>query len=223
MLSDMRRFRCLQTAGFTMHPFTVALTGGIASGKSAVSRRFAELGVSVVDADAIARDLVRPGAPALGEIAAAFGPQILGADGSLERAEMRAIVFGDEEARRKLEAILHPRVRAEMLVRTDTATGPYVLLVVPLFVETAGYGWVDRVLVVDLPRDVQLARAIARDNMPPSLAEAMIDAQVSREQRLAIADDVIDNSGPPEALDAQVDALHWRYVELAELRRETDS
>jgi dephospho-CoA kinase len=136
---------------------------------------------------------------------------------------MRAIVFGDAAARTKLEAILHPRVRAEMLVRTDAATGPYVLLVVPLFVETAGYGWVDRVLVVDLPRATQLARAIARDNMPPSLAEAMIDAQASREQRLAIADDVIDNSGPPEALDAAVDALHRRYVELAERRRETDS
>jgi dephospho-CoA kinase len=161
--------------------------------------------------------------PALDEIAAAFGPEILGADGSLERAEMRAIVFGDAEARTKLEAILHPRVRAEMLVRTDAATGPYVLLVVPLFVETAGYGWVDRVLVVDLPREMQLARAIARDNMPPSLAEAMIDAQASREQRLANADDVIDNSGPPEALDAEVHALHRRYVELAEMRRETDS
>jgi dephospho-CoA kinase len=213
------RIRFPHISGSSMHPFTVALTGGIASGKSAVARRFEALGASVVDADAIARELVQPGKPALEEIAAAFGPQILGADGALERAEMRSIVFGDAQARHKLEAILHPRVRAEMLVRTDAASGPYVLLVVPLFVETAGYGWVDRVLVVDLPRDVQLARAIARDNMPPSLAEAMIDAQASREQRLAAADDVIDNSGPPEALDAQVEALHRHYVDLAELRR----
>jgi dephospho-CoA kinase len=220
---DARRLRRARTAEYPMHPFTVALTGGIASGKSAVARRFDALGASVVDADAIARELVQPGMAALDEIAAAFGPQILGADGSLERAEMRAIVFGDAEARRRLETILHPRVRAEMLVRTDTATGPYVLLVVPLFVETAGYGWVDRVLVVDLPRNLQLARAIARDSMPTSLAEAMIDAQVTREQRLAIADDVIDNSGSLEALDAQVDALHRHYIELAELRADTRS
>jgi dephospho-CoA kinase len=200
-----------------MHPYTVALTGGIASGKSEATRRFAALGATMIDADVVARELVQPGMPALAEIATAFGPQMLDPSGSIERAEMRALIFGDNDARRRLEAILHPRVRAEMLVRTDAATGPYVLLVVPLFVETAGYGWVDRVLVVDLPREVQLARAIARDNMPPSLAEAMIDAQASRGQHLAIADDVIDNSGLPEALDGQVDALHRRYVEVAEL------
>ena len=202
-----------------MHPFTVALTGGIASGKSEAARRFAALGASVVDADVVARELVQPGMPALAEIAAAFGAQMLDANGSLERAEMRALVFGDAAARRRLEAILHPRVRAEMLVRTDAATGPYALLVVPLYVETGGYEWVDRVVVVDLPRELQLARAIARDRMAPSLAEAMIDAQASREQRLAAADDVIDNSGAPDALDAQVAALHGKYVELAAARR----
>jgi dephospho-CoA kinase len=197
-----------------MHPFTVALTGGIASGKSEAARRFAALGASVIDADVVARELVQPGTPALAEIAAAFGAQMLGANGSLERTEMRALIFGDDEARRRLEAILHPRVRAEMLVRTDAATGPYALLVIPLFVETAGYDWVDRVVVVDLPRELQLARAIARDRMAPSLAEAMIDAQASREQRLAAADDVIDNSGTPDALDPQVVALHDKYLKL---------
>ena len=131
---------------------------------------------------------------------------------------MRALVFGDAEARRKLEAILHPRVRAEILVRADAAEGPYALLVIPLLVETEGYGWIDRVAVVDLPRDIQLARAIARDHMAPSLAEAMIDAQASRDQRLAAADDVIDNSGPPDALDAQVSALHAKYLSLAKSR-----
>ena len=202
-----------------MHPFTVALTGGIASGKSECARRFAALGASVIDADVVARELVQPGMPALGEIAATFGAQMLDASGSLERAEMRALVFGDPEARRRLEAILHPRVRVEMLVRTSAAQGPYALLVIPLLVETAGYDWVDRVLVVDIPRELQLARAIARDHMAPSLAEAMIDAQVSRERRLAVADDVIDNSGSPEALDAQVAALHRAYVEFAAARR----
>jgi dephospho-CoA kinase len=202
-----------------MRPYSVALTGGIASGKSEAARRFAALGASVVDADVVARQLVEPGMPALTEIASVFGAQMLDGKGSLERAEMRALVFGDSEARRKLEAILHPRVRAEMLVRTDAAKGPYALLVIPLFVETAGYEWVDRVVVVDLPRELQLARAIARDRMAPSLAEAMIDAQASREQRLAAADDVIDNSGTPDALDAQVAALHGKYVRLAAMRR----
>ena len=136
-------------------------------------------------------------------------------DKKVLRAQMRTLIFGDAAARRRLEAILHPRVRAEMLLRTDAATGPYALLVIPLLVETAGYDWVDRVAVVDLPRELQLARAIARDRMAPSLAEAMIDAQASREQRLAAADDVIDNSGTPDALDAQIAALHEKYLDLA--------
>jgi dephospho-CoA kinase len=202
-----------------MRPFTVVLTGGIASGKSACARRFAALGASVVDADVVARELVAPGMPALGEIAAAFGAHMLDSAGSLERAEMRALVFGDAEARRRLEAILHPRVRAEMRARAEVATGAYALLVVPLYAESGGYDFVDRVCVVDLPRDIQLARAIARDRMTPSLAEAMLEAQASREQRLAIADDVIDNSGAPDGLDAQVRALHEQYLALASQRR----
>ena len=202
-----------------MRPFTVALTGGIASGKSEVARRFGALGASVIDADIVARELVQPGAPALDEIVAAFGPHMLDAAGSLERAEMRALVFGDIEARRRLEAILHPRVRTELFARSADVPGPYAILVIPLLVESGHYDWVDRVLVVDLPRAQQLARAIARDRMTPSLAEAMIDAQATREKRLAIADDVIDNSGAPEALDGQIAALHQRYLELAALRR----
>jgi dephospho-CoA kinase len=202
-----------------MRPFTVVLTGGIASGKSACARRFAALGASVVDADLVARELVAPGMPALDEIAAAFGAHMLDSTGSLERAEMRALVFGDADARRKLEGILHPRVRAELRARAEAITGPYAMLVVPLYVESGGYDFVDRVCVVDLPRDVQLARAIARDRMTPSLAEAMLDAQATRERRLAIADDVIDNSGPPEALEPQVVALHERYSSLAATAR----
>jgi dephospho-CoA kinase len=202
-----------------MRPYCVVLTGGIASGKSECARRFAALGASVIDADVIARELVARGMPALDEIVAAFGAHMLDSSGSLERAEMRALVFGDAVARKKLEAILHPRVRAEMRARADVATGPYALLVVPLYVESGGYDFVDRVVVVDLRRDVQLARAIARDRMTPSLAEAMLDAQATREQRLAIADDVIDNSGAPDALDAQIVALHELYVSVARAGR----
>ena len=202
-----------------MRPFTVVLTGGIASGKSECARRFAALGASVIDADVVARELVAPGMPALGEIAAAFGAHLIDSAGSLERAEMRTLVFGDAAARKKLEAILHPRVRAELRARAEAATAPYAMLVVPLYVESGGYDFVDRICVVDLPRDVQLARAIARDRMTPSLAEAMLDAQASREQRIAIADDVIDNSGAPDALDAQVTTLDNVYRVLAARRR----
>jgi len=201
-----------------MRPFTVVLTGGIASGKSECARRFAALGASVIDADVVARELVAPGMPALGEIATAFGAHMLDATGSLERAEMRALVFGDAAARKKLEAILHPRVRAEMRARAEAATGPYALLVVPLYVESGGYDFVDRVCIVDLPRDVQLARAIARDRMTPSLAEAMLDAQATREERLAIADDVIDNSGSKASLDMQLMRLNDVYVGMAASR-----
>ena len=198
-----------------MRPYTVVLTGGIASGKSECARRFEALGASVIDADIVARELVAPGMPALDEIASAFGAHLLDSSGSLERAEMRALVFGDAAARKKLEAILHPRVRAELHARSETVTGPYALLVVPLYVESGGYDFVDGVCVVDLPRDIQLARAIARDRMSPSLAEAMLDAQATREQRLAIANDVIDNSNATEALDPQVKALHFKYVDFA--------
>jgi len=201
-----------------MRPFTVVLTGGIASGKSECARRFAALGASVIDADVVARELVAPGSPALNEIVAAFGAHMLDSTGSLERAEMRALVFGDAAARKKLEAILHPRVRAELRARAEIATGPYALLVVPLYVESGGYDFVDRVCVVDLPRDIQLARAIARDRMTPSLAEAMLDAQATREQRLAIADDVIDNSGSADALDVQVGTLDRLYRGLSARR-----
>ena len=203
-----------------MRPFCVALTGGIASGKSECARRFAALGASVVDADDVARELVAPGMPALDEIAAAFGAHMLDSTGALERAEMRTLVFGDAAARKKLEAILHPRVRAAMRSRAEATTGPYALLVIPLYVESGGYDFVDRVCVVDLPRDVQLARAIARDRMTSSLAEAMLDAQATREQRLAIANDVIDNHGAPDALDAQIATLDRLYRQLGSSRTE---
>lgn len=196
-------------------PFTVALTGGIASGKSTATRRFAELGAEVVDADLVARELVAPGQPALAEIAAVFGDDVLDADGALDRRAMRERVFADADARRRLEAILHPRVRATLHERAKRSTAPYAMLAIPLLVESQGYDWVDRVLVVDVSREVQRARLLARDGITAALAEAMLEAQASREERLAIADDVIANDGSLAELDAQVAVLHARYVAMA--------
>lgn len=203
--------------------FTVALTGGIASGKSEVARRFAALGAGIADADVIARDLVRPGMPALREIAAAFGADMLLEDGSLDRAAMRALIFGDAAAKARLESILHPRVRAVLRRHADETDAPYAMLVIPLLVETGAYGWVDRVLVVDAPRERRIARLVARDRIGRPLAEAMIDAQATRERRLAAADDVIENGGGPDLLDAAVAALHERYLALARDRPERPS
>jgi dephospho-CoA kinase len=205
--------------GMDTLPFTVALTGGIASGKSAVAERFAALGASVIDADQVARELVAPASAALAEIVAAFGVEVLDANAVLDRRAMRERVFIDVEARRKLEAILHPRVRAALRERSAVALGPYALLVIPLMVESGHYDWVDRVLVVDAPRAMQRVRLLPRDGITPQLADAMLDAQASRKQRLAIADDVIDNSRTPDDLDAQVAALHARYLELAQSKR----
>lgn len=197
--------------------YVVALTGGIASGKSAVAERFETLGVDVIDADRVARELVGPGQPALDEIASAFGNDVLDANGALDRRRMRERVFADPSARRRLEAILHPRVRAELHERARLSTAPYVLLAIPLLAESEGYDWIDRVLVVDVPRETQRQRLIARDGITPQLADAMLDAQASRERRLAIADDVVDNDGALADLDAQVAKLHRHY--LAEARK----
>ncbi|RYD15554.1 MAG: dephospho-CoA kinase [Lysobacteraceae bacterium] len=195
--------------------YTVALTGGIASGKSAVSDRFGALGADVIDADLVSRELVAPGGAALAEIAAAFGPGVLASDGSLDRRAMRAIVFADDARRRGLEAILHPRVRDILRERAHAGAAAYAVLVIPLLVESGHYDWVDRVLVVDVPRELQRARLVARDGITPTLADAMLDAQASREQRLAIADDVITNDGTLADLDARVRDLHERYLALA--------
>ena len=195
--------------------FTVALTGGIASGKSAVSDRFAALGADVIDADLVARELVAPGGAALDEIVTGFGKGVLGADGALDRRALRELVFADEARRRELEAILHPRVRDILRERAQGGSGAYALLVIPLLVESGHYGWVDRVLVVDVPRDVQHARLVARDGITADLADAMLDAQASRAGRLAIADDVIANDGTLADLDTRVQNLHARYLALA--------
>jgi dephospho-CoA kinase len=195
----------------------IAVTGGIASGKSEVTRRFEALGIKVLDADLIARELVEPGQPALAEIARRFGAGVIDAAGRLDRRALRAIVFADSAARRDLEAILHPRVHASLQARAQAAAPPYVLLAIPLLAESAPgrYAWLDRVLVVDVPRAVQIQRVMQRDAVERAAAEAALAAQASREARLAMAHDVIVNDGPLAALDAIVAKLHARYLALA--------
>jgi len=199
--------------------FVVALTGGVASGKSAVTRRFETLGIHVYDADVAAREVVAPREPALTEIEFVFGAEVLNADGSLDRRAMRERVFADPVARKKLEGIIHPRVRAWLRRRVGMDRGPYCILAIPLLVENREqYAWVARVLLVDAPEALQIERLMRRDGVTRETAQRMLDAQSSRQQRLAIADDVIVNDGEEAALDAPVAALHARYLELARIR-----
>lgn len=214
----------------------IALTGGIASGKSEVTRRFEQHGIAVLDADVIARELVEPGQDALAEIAQRFGPTMLDAVGRLDRRRLRTVVFADAHARRDLEAILHPRVRAALQAGASCATGPYVVLAIPLLVEsrTPGmeevpqrvgnapgghYDWIQYVLVVDVPPAVQLDRVMRRDGVERDAALATIAAQASRTARLALATDVIVNDGPLAALDPTVARLHSLCLQRAQTAR----
>ena len=199
--------------------YVIALTGGVASGKSAVARRFESHGVHVYDADVAAREVVAPREPALAEIEFVFGTGVLDADGSLDRRVMREQVFADPDARRKLEAIIHPRVRAWLRRRVGMDRGPYCMLAIPLLFENQDdYDWVDRVLVVDAPEALQIERLMRRDGVTREAAQRVLEAQSIRAQRIAIADDVILNDGEESALDARVAALHARYLELAAAR-----
>jgi dephospho-CoA kinase len=200
---------------FTQHPYVIALTGGIASGKSAVTRCFESLGIAVYDADVAAREVVAPGSEGLQAIVSAFGPETLDAEGRLDRAAMRRRVFADDQARLTLESITHPRVRQWLREHALADRGAYCLLAIPLLAENIDhYRWVDRVLVVDAPDDVRLGRLMKRDNIDVGLAQRMLDRQASREQRLAIADDVIDNGGDEAALGPAVVRLHEKYLGL---------
>jgi len=199
-----------------MNSYVVALTGGIAAGKSAVTRRFAALGVPVHDADVAAREVVAPGSEGLAAVVAAFGDEVLDAEGRLDRPAMRRRVFADPAARRTLEGIIHPRVRHWLHERALADTTPYCLLAIPLLAENiAHYRWVDRVLLVDAPVEQQLERLVARDGIDEALARRMLEQQARREERLTLAHDVIDNSGDEAALDAAVAKLHQRYLALA--------
>ena len=196
--------------------FIVGLTGGIGSGKSAAATLFEEFGAAVVDTDAIAHELTAPGGTAIAPIRAAFGDEVVAPNGALDRAAMRRKVFTDAQAKGRLEAILHPMIRAEADRRSAAARAPYVVLVVPLLVESGGYrSRVQRVTVVDCPEAVQVARVMSRSGLSAEEARAIMAAQVGREARLAVADDVIDNGGELAALRPQIEALHRRYLEMA--------
>ena len=194
---------------------TVGLTGGIGSGKSTVADCFASHGVPVIDTDVIARELTS-GGEVLAQIRAVFGDAVMQADGTLDRAVLRRRVFADSAARRQLEAILHPRIRQAVERTLATLTAPYVLVVIPLLVETGGYrDLLDRVLVVDCPEDVQIARVMARNGLTRDEVTAVLAAQAGRAERLAVADDIIVNIASPEALSAEVATLHHRYQALS--------
>ena len=198
--------------------FVVGLTGGIGSGKSAAAEEFGRLGATVVDSDAIALELTRAGGAATGQVRSLFGDEYVDAEGAMDRARMRALAFRDPAAKKKLEALLHPMIRAESERRIAAASGPYVIHVVPLLVESAGYRQrVARVLVVDCPESMQMERVRRRSGLSEDEVRRIIGAQSKREDRLAAADDVIDNSGTLDALHKQVRELHAGY--LAQSRR----
>ena len=194
--------------------YVVGLTGGVGSGKSTVAELFAKLGVTIADADQAARTVVQPGSPALQEIEQAFGPEVLLQDGTLDRAAMRERIFANQQERKNLEAITHPKIKEEIQRQLAAAKGNYAILVVPLLLET-GQELADRILVVDAPEELQINRTIKRDNSSRQQVESMLKAQASRSERLRQADDVIDNSKDPDQLPQQVEQLHRKYLRLA--------
>ena len=196
--------------------FRIGLTGGIASGKSTVAELFADAGAVVIDTDRIAREVVEPGRPALAALVTSLGPGILDREGRLDRAQMRGQVFADADVRKTVESILHPAILAELGRQSAAAGGPYQVLVIPLLVEGDRAGLVDRVLVVDCPVETQIERLMARDGETRESAQAMLAAQARRQERLATADDVIENDGSPADLAAEVAALDRRYRKMAE-------
>lgn len=199
-----------------MPPYCIGITGGIGSGKSRAAEMFAELGADVIDTDEISRQMTARNGSAMPDILAAFGPGVAAADGSLDRAAMRQRIFSDPQARQKLEAILHPRIREVARSRVAASATPYVLLVVPLLLETGAYHDVlRRVLVVDCDEALQVSRTIARSHLDESSVRAIMAAQMPRRERLAKADDVIHNDGDVDDLRAQVAILHAKYLELA--------
>ena len=197
-------------------PFCIGLTGGIGSGKSSAAKIFQELGAAVVDTDQIARELTGRGGAAIAAIADQFGADCIAADGSLDRSKMRRLVFTDPKSKRKLEAILHPLIRRESRARIAAAQQPYVLVVVPLLLETGAYReLIKRVLVVDCDEARQIARTVKRSGLAIDEVRAIMAAQLPRAERLAAADDVLHNDADIDALRRQVEILHAKYLALA--------
>lgn len=197
-------------------PFRVALTGGIASGKSTVANLFAALGVPVIDTDVIAREIVEPGKPSLSAIVSDFGAGVLDASGRLDRRRMRERIFADVDAKRRLDAIMHPAIRAELERQSAAAGGPYQVLVIPLLAEGRRRDHVDRVLLVDVPEELQAQRLMMRDGVTHAQAAASLNAQATRADRLAFADDVIRNEGRVDQLRDAVAALDAQYRTMAQ-------
>jgi dephospho-CoA kinase len=197
----------------------IGLTGGIASGKTTVAQRFMELGVPVIDADAAARAVVAPGTPGLADVVKRFGSGVLAENGELDRRALRDLIFSNPGSRRDLEAIIHPLIRADMDQSAERAVGPYVVLAIPLLVESGSSDRVDRILVVDVDEAVQLQRVIARDGSTEEQAHAILASQASRSARLAAADDVLLNTGTVRDLRQAVDQLHERYLRVAKAQR----
>ena len=201
--------------------YTIGLTGGVASGKSVVAGLFGDLGIQVIDADVAARDAVARDSEGLAAVVAVFGSEILTSAGELDRTAMRRRVFHDDDARRRLEAIVHPRVRAALQAQAAEARGPYALVAIPLLAEGGGraaYPWLDRILVVDAARELQLERLLQRDAVDASLAARMLAVQADRLARLAIADDVLVNEGTLDALRPHVVAFDMQYRALSAIR-----
>ncbi|MGX5220785.1 MULTISPECIES: dephospho-CoA kinase [Pseudomonas] len=197
-----------------MKPWILGLTGGIGSGKSAVAQCFIDLGVHLVDADQAARWVVEPGRPALRQITEHFGEAILQADGQLDRAALRKLIFQDAEQRRWLEALLHPLINQEIIQYLAQATSPYAILVTPLLVETGQHALTQRVLVIDAPETLQIERTLMRDNTSLEQVQAILNAQATRQQRLQIADDVLVNDRDLIWLRSEVERLHTFYLTL---------
>ncbi len=207
------------TVGVT--PFSIGLTGGIGSGKTTVADLFGERGAALIDTDAIAHQLTTPGGAAIDAIRAAFGDDFIGADGAMDRARMRAHVFADAGARKRLEAVLHPLIRSETARAAQAARGDYLIFVVPLLVESQQWRTrTSRILVVDCSEEVQIARVMQRNGMTRTQVEAIMTAQATRAERLAAADDIIENNGDTAALLPQIERLHALYLAMAKTNRD---